>query len=576
MDGLAVSLVYENGALASGATRGDGRVGEDILANLKTIEAVPLVLRRPTAGEIDAFISRFRGEVDERRLHGLAAGPMGRIEVRGEAFMTKAVLADLNLIQEKAGEPVFANPRNAAAGSLRQLDPGVTASRRLDFFGYALLGDLGTTTHEQAHELMRLLGVKTNPLCFLARSLAEIRDFHEKIYRQRDRLPYWTDGIVVVVNRDDVFRDLGVIGKAPRGIAAFKFPAEQVTTVVEDIRVQVGRTGALTPVAVMRPVRVAGTTVTHATLHNQDEIDRLGIRIGDTVVLEKAGDIIPRIIKVITELRTGKEKKFRLPDRCPICGSRVERREGEVAYYCTSRDCFAQNLRRLAHFASKKAADIPGLGWKIVERLLEEGLIRDAADLYALRAADLAGLEHFAEVSAGKLVAAIASRRRLPLDRFIYALGIRHVGEETARDLAQQLKTFDRFLAAPEAELAAIPNIGPVVAASIREFLSDRANRDLIAKLLLAVTVERAKSAAGQLAGQTFVLTGTLNSLSRDEAQRRLRELGATVSGSVSKKTTYVVVGADPGSKAAQAEKLGVPRLNEDEFSAILNRTRIS
>jgi DNA ligase (NAD+) len=573
MDGLAISLVYEGGRLAAGATRGDGYVGEDVLANLRTVEAIPLSLRRPDERDIDDFVKKHAGRLDRKRFEERVRGLNGRIEVRGEVFMTKKVFEALNREQEAVGQSPFANPRNAAAGSIRQLDPAVTTARKLDFFGYTLLGDFGLETHEQAHELMRLLGIKTNPTCQLFRSLDGIEGFHEKIYRTRDKLPYWTDGIVVVVNQDAIFDRLGVVGKAPRGITAYKFPAEQVTTVVEDIRLQVGRTGALTPVAVMRPVRVAGTTVSHATLHNMDEIGRLGVKIGDTVVIEKAGDIIPKVVKVIIEARTGREKAFRLPRHCPACGRPIARRQGEVAYYCPNRNCYAQSKERITHFTAKNAVDMPGLGDKIIERLLDEGLIRDAADLFKLRPEDLQDLERFAEKSAANIIASIQSRRRIPLDRFILALGIRHVGEETAGDLAQHFLDLDALRRASQEDLAAVANIGPIVASSIREYFDDPAQKALVEKLLKVVEVERARrSAKGPLSGRTFVLTGTLKDFTRDEAKERIRRLGGQVTESVGPKTSYVVVGAEPGSKADKAKKLGIVILNEDEFSAILNK----
>ena len=572
MDGLAVSLVYEDGVLAAGATRGDGQVGEDITANLRTVDAIPLSLRRPDEDEIAAFIDRFGGRLDAGKFSAAMRGLAGRIEVSGEAFMTKAVLEQLNESQAAAGLPPFANPRNAAAGSLRQLDPGVTRARRLDFFGYALIASLGLRTHEQAHQAMKLLGVKINPLSRLAGSLQEVERFHRHIHETRDRLPYWTDGVVVVVDRDDIFDGLGVVGKAPRGIAAYKFPAEQATTVIEDIRIQVGRTGALTPVAVMKPVRVAGTTVTHASLHNMDEIGRLDARIGDTVVIEKAGDIIPKVVKVITEARTGRERVFRLPPDCPVCGSKVVRPEGEVAYYCPNKQCYAQSAERVAHFAA--VADMKGIGYRIIERFLDEGLIRDAADLYRLRPEDVAGLERFADKSAGNIIKTIQSRRRLPFDRFLNALGIRHVGEETARDLAAHFRDFGALRRAGAEELSAVANIGPVVAESLASYFADRSHAVFLDKLLQEVAVEkhRAGRGGGALSGQTVVLTGTLSSLTREEAKKRVRDAGGKVAESVSRKTSYVVAGADPGSKADKAAKLGVAILKEEQFLAILNR----
>lgn len=570
MDGLAVSLIYEDGELASGATRGDGRVGEDVFNNLKTIEAIPLSLRTPEDKEVAAFVKAFP-DIDEKVFRRAMASRAGRIEVRGEVYMSKPVFDALNAAQVKAGLPPFANPRNASAGSIRQLDPAITASRKLDFFGYALLGELGLSRHEQAHEALKLLGLPVNPLNRRADSLAEIQKYHEDVIARREKLPYWTDGVVVVVNDDAAFERLGVVGKTPRGIVAYKFPAEQATTVIEDIIVQVGRTGALTPVAVMRPVNVAGTTVSRATLHNLDEIERLDAKIGDTVILEKAGDVIPKIVKVITEARSGKERTFRMPKKCPECGGAVERKEGEVAFVCVNPRCPARALGGVLHFISRGAFDMQGLGDKIVERFLEVGLIKDAADLFALKEKDISGLERFAEKSSANIVAAIQGRRRIPLARFIYALGIRHVGYETALDLAQHFKTIGALRQASLEDLTAVPNVGPVMAQSVRDYFDDPDRAAFIAKLLRAVEVEAAKAPhKGPLAGKSFVLTGTLERLSRDEAKDRIRSLGGDVSESVGKKTAYVVVGADPGSKAEKAKKLGVAVLNEREFLAIL------
>lgn len=571
MDGLAMSLIYENGLLTSGATRGDGTVGEDILQNLRTIEAIPLRLHQPEQKQIDAFADRHKGSIDAKIFRRAASSLAGRIEVRGEVFMTKQVFDALNRSQEKAGLPPFANPRNAAAGSVRQLDPIITKSRRLDFFGYALIADVGLTTHEQAHEFLQLIGIKINPLSKLVTTTKGIEKYHEEVGKKRDKLSYWTDGVVVVVNRDEVYEGLGVVGKTPRGTIAYKFPAEQATTVIEDIRVQVGRTGALTPVAVMRPVRVAGSTVTHATLHNQDEIDRLGVRIGDTVVIEKAGDVIPKIITVIVEARSGKEKKFTLPKKCPECGAAVERHEGEVAAYCTNRECYARSALGILHFVSKGGVDMPGLGDKLVERLLDEGLIRDAADLYRLKEEDLVSLERFGDVSAKKLVTMIQARRRVPLARFLYGLGIRHVGEETAADIAEKFRTIEAVRAANEEALAAVPNVGGIVAKSLVSWFADPMHTAALDRLLKEVDVERAKAASkGPLTGKTFVLTGTLEKMSRDEAKTRIRALGGDVSESVSAKTTYVVAGAIAGSKLEKAKKLGVSVLNETRFLAML------
>ncbi|MBU1029198.1 NAD-dependent DNA ligase LigA, partial [Patescibacteria group bacterium] len=431
MDGLAVSLIYEDGLLVIGATRGDGVTGEEVLNNLKTVEAIPLKLRQPSAKEAEAFVQRFSDSVDAGKIKQFIASLKGRLEIRGEVYMSKAVFESLNQQREKSGDEFFANPRNAAAGSIRQLDPAVARARQLEFFGYGLIGDVGLNTHEQAHEFMKLLGVPINLLSRHMSSLTEVQDFFVKTAKRRESLPYWIDGIVVVVNNDRIFQQLGVVGKAPRGLVAYKFPAEQATTVVEEIKIQVGRTGAITPVAVMRPVRVAGTTVTHATLHNLDEIDRLDVQLGDTVVIEKAGDIIPKVIKVIKEARSGGEQKFRWPKKCPACGSEIQRRPGEVVHYCSNPGCYARSKESLSHFISKAGVNMDGIGEKMIEQFMEERLISDAADLFDLRQEDLVGLAGFGEKSAENVIASIQASRRVPLRKFIYALGIRHVGTQT-------------------------------------------------------------------------------------------------------------------------------------------------
>ena len=573
LDGLAVSLVYGDGVLVQGATRGDGRVGEDVLKNLKTIEAIPLALRVPDEKEIAAFLKDFGAGADEKKFRGAVTGHRGRIEIRGEAYMPKKVFDDINRGQAKAGLPSFANHRNAAAGSIRQLDPAITRSRRLDFFGYALLGELGLTNHEQAHEAMKLLGIPVNPLNRRAADLEEVENYHREIGLKRAKLEYWTDGAVVVVNDDKLFERLGVVGKTPRGIVAYKFPAEQATTVVEDIRVQVGRTGVLTPVAVMRPVFVAGSIVTHATLHNMDEIGRLDVRIGDTVILEKAGDVIPKIVKVLKEARAGKEKTFHMPKKCPECDTAVVRRAGEVAHLCPNKNCPAQSLGRILHLVSRGAFDMQGLGDKMIERFLEEGLIGDAADLFTLRKEDVAKLERFGDISSTNVIETVKSKKSIALWRFIYALGIRHVGAETAISLADHFRDIAALRKATLEDLVAVDDVGPVMAASIREYFDEPENAVLVDKLLKHVEIERPKARhTGPLSEKTFVLTGSLESMSRDEAAERIRALGGAVAESVGKKTSFVVVGVDPGLKADKAKKLKVPVLNEREFLAMVKQ----
>jgi DNA ligase (NAD+) len=567
MDGLAVSLVYEDGRLTVGATRGDGRVGEEVTMNLRTIEAIPLVLRRPSDTEIETFLKKWKGKVDADRVKRLLTTRAGRIEARGEVYMTKKQLAKLNKALEKKGEPLLANPRNASAGSIRQLDPKMAADRGLTFMAYGLFADHGLQTNEQKHEALRLLGFPVNPLGGRCPDADEVDKVFQYLGKQREKLAYWIDGVVVSINDNALFDALGVVGKTPRGYVAWKFAAEQGTTIVRDIIVSVGRTGALTPVAVMDPVQLAGTTVTHASLHNEDEIKRLGLKIGDTVIVEKAGDVIPKVIKVMENLRTGKEKAFRMPKKCPICGSDAARKEGEVATMCTNRGCFAQETQRLLHFVSRRAVDIRGLGDKIVEQLIQEGLVREEADFYKLTPDDLKGLERFADISANKLVKEIQAHTEISLDRFINALGIRHVGEETAADLAQNFGSFETFRAATKEDLLNVEGIGEIVADSIVAFMKDAQEKKRVDHLLEVVTIGSvAKRAPGKLTGTSWVLTGGLEAMSRDEAKDKIRALGGDVSESVSKKTSFVVVGTDAGSKADKAKKLGVTILDEAAF----------
>lgn len=538
MDGLAVSLVYEDGQFVQGSTRGDGKIGEDVTMNLRTIEAIPLELRKKIPG---------------------------RVEIRGEAFLTKKQLEEINKKQKKEGGELYANPRNTAAGTIRQLDPSIVAERKLSFYGYALITDLGTKTHAEAHKMIAELGIPQNPLNRLCKNLDEVEKFHQEVYKKREKLPYWLDGIVVNINDDRLFERLGVVGKTPRAMIAWKFPAEQATTIVREITVNVGRTGALTPVAVMDPVLVQGTTVTHASLHNEDEIRRLGLKIGDTVIIEKAGDIIPKVIQVLPKLRTGKEKEFHMPKKCPMCGSPVERKPGEVALICTNRNCFAQQLAKLLHVAY--AFDMRGLGEKIAEQLIQKGLVHEPADLWKLEAGDFLQLEGFAEISSNKLVKEIQDHRDIDLGRFINGLGIRHVGEETANDLAQAFGSIQHLREADLEKLMKVEGIGEVVAKSVVEHFKDAKNKKEVDHLLDVVRVKHAaKRKAGPLTGTSWVITGTLDAMSREQAKERIRELGGDVAESVSKNTSFVVVGAEPGSKYDKAQKLGVPILNELDF----------
>ncbi|MBP9869734.1 NAD-dependent DNA ligase LigA, partial [Patescibacteria group bacterium] len=525
----------------------------------------PLVLREPEEKEVKAFLKK-HSSVDEAKLRHALSGK-GRLEVRGEAYMLRSQLEKLNKKLVARGEAPFANPRNAAAGGIRQLDPKLALERGLLFLGWQIVGDIGATTHEQVHDFMSLIGIPTNAMNRLCRNVEEVEAFVHEVEKKREKLPYQIDGIVVNVNEDRVFGDLGVVGKTPRGAIAWKFAAEQGTTIVREIHISVGRTGALTPVAVMDPVVLAGTTVTHASLHNEDEINRLGLKIGDTVIVEKAGDIIPKVIQVLPKLRTGKEKAFHMPKNCPMCGSPVSRREGEVATVCSNPHCFAQELARLLHFVGRNTFDIRGLGDKIAEQLLQKGLVSEPADLFKLTAGDLEPLEGFAELSAKKLADEIQLHRKISLERFINALGIRHVGEETARDLSRALGSIDALRNASKEDLMAVEGIGEVVADAIVGYVSDKRTSSRLDHLLDVVDVESApKVKKGPFTGTSWVLTGTLEAMSREEAKEKIRALGGDISESVSKKTSYVVVGADPGSKEEKAKKLGLEILDEKAF----------
>ncbi len=583
LDGLAVSLIYEDGTFIRGATRGDGFVGEDITENLKMIESIPLTLHAPYPAHL---------------------------EVRGEAVMPKKVWQALNKIQEKKGLPLFANTRNAAAGSLRQLDPRLAQERKLDFFAWDAIG-LPVALHSETHATLRKLGFQVTPHEKKAKNTKEVFAFIDTVGKIRVGLPYGTDGIVISVDELALHSVLGVVGKAPRYSVAFKYPAERATTIVTDITTNVGRTGVLTPLAHFNPTLVAGSTVSKATLHNMDQINRLDIRIGDTVVIQKAGDVIPEVVEVLTKMRTGKEKKFTMPKKCPVCKSPVEKRvtggpqspasnglaslqlklsgprasdlgagalrtpgvrDTSVAYYCTNKNCPARNARSMQHFVN--VFEIYTVGPKILDRLKDEGLISDAADLFTLEISDLSGLERFGAKSAENIISSIKSHMKIPLWRFIYALGILHVGEQTAHDVAAHFKTLEKIMHATKEDFNAIENIGPVVATSISDFFSHSENSAFVKKLLdNGITIEKIKSApAGtqKLSGKTFVLTGTLPTLSRDEAKQKIIDSGGKVSGSVSSKTSYVVSGNDPGSKYADAQKLGVTILNEEAFLKLL------
>lgn len=546
MDGIACSLLYQDGVLVRAATRGDGYTGEDVTQNVKTIDAVPLRLRQKTTGDI---------------------------EVRGEIYMPYQSFIKHNEQRQKAGQPLFANPRNATAGAVRQLDPKLTAKRDLNFMAYQLIENPAPAYHHEEHERLEELGFKANTkLNSLAKNLEDVFDFHKKVISKRAKLPYQIDGIVVQVNDRRLFNRLGVIGKAPRGAIAYKFDPEEATTKLLDIILQVGRQGTLTPVAVLEPVQVAGVTVSRATLHNEDEIKRKGILIGDTVVVRRAGDVIPEVVEPVKTLRTGKEKSFKFPKTCPICGSPIERKEGEAAYRCTNPNCYGSKLLQLRHFTTKAAFDMPGLGEKVIDKLYDADLISDPADLFSLKPSDIMVLPSFGEKSAENIISTIQSRREVGLHQFIYGLGIRHVGVETADALAKHFGDIKKILAAKPEELENVLDIGPIVSQSIADYFSNKKNREFVERLLdkVEVKTEKIQKKTGPLRGKSIVFTGTLETMTRSDAQEKARQAGADVNDSVSKNTDIVVVGANAGSKAEKARKFGVRILSEKDFLKII------
>ena len=549
-DGLAITLTYRDGVFVQGATRGDGSVGEDVTENLRTVRDIPLRLNEPVA----------------------------ELEVRGEVLMFNRDFALLNEAQRARGEKEFVNPRNAAAGSLRQLDSRITAARRLSFFAYGMGHCAGIELPGEHHlqmALLQRLGVAVAHQRRLVRGVSGLLDYFADMGRMRAELPFAIDGVVYKVNDTALQQQLGYVSRAPRFAIAHKFPAEEASTTLLAIEIQVGRTGALTPVARLAPVFVGGVTVTNATLHNEDEIRRKDVRIGDVVIVRRAGDVIPEVARVVLERRPADAREFVMPDICPVCGSHVAKAEDEAVSRCTGGlFCPAQRKQALLHFASRRAVNIDGLGDKLVEQLVDANIVRTPADLYRLGLPDIIDLERMGEKSAVNLLAAIEHSKQTTLARFIFALGIRNVGETTAKDLAQHYGSLDKLLAADEADLLQVRDVGPVVAHSIRDFLQEIHNREVIEQLRacgVAWQEHQMRVATGlPLSGKTFVLTGTLPSLSRDEAKERLEALGAKVSGSVSKKTDYVLAGTEAGSKLDKARELGVAILDEAQFMALL------
>lgn len=557
IDGLHIIFTYEKGILKVAATRGDGVIGENVTNNIRTIESVPLKLEK----EVDVI-------------------------VEGEVFMNKKIFDKLNEERKKKGEPVFANPRNAAAGAVRQLDPKIVQERKLDTFIYDISGGeygIPKTQNEELKELMAL-GFKVNKHFRLCRNIDEVIKFWDYVQKIRNKENYWIDGVVVKVNRRDFQQRLGYTGKAPRWAIAFKFPAEQATTILEDIVVQVGRTGALTPVAHLKPVVVAGSTVSRATLHNEDFIKDLDIRVGDTVIIQKAGDVIPEVVKVLKNLRPKGTKSYHFPKKCPVCHSPVERKKGEAAHYCTNKKCFATELRSLNHLVSKKAFDIDHLGPKIVEQLVNEGLIKNAPDIFRLKKGDLEPLERFAEKSAENLIESIEKSTKVPFGKFLFSLGIRFVGEETAFDLAKAVQRISKIkIDSPKdiikafqklslEDLQQIEGIGDKVGESIYKWFQDKDNLKLLDEFDEAgITIETEKIKGKMpLENKIFVLTGGLETLSRDDAKEKIRDIGGHVTSSVSKNVDYIVAGKEPGSKYDKANKLGLKIISEQEFLKML------
>ncbi|MBI3256043.1 MAG: NAD-dependent DNA ligase LigA [Candidatus Andersenbacteria bacterium] len=549
IDGVALSLIYEDNVLIRAATRGDGSQGEDVTQNIKTIEAIPL---------------RLQEKVPER------------LEVRGEAYMLKKDFDRMNAQQVKAGKPAFANPRNVSAGSIRQLDPAMTASRPLRFFAWEITQGLPIKTRQEEYGRLQELGFPVPPGATLCASMEEVGTFLAQATDKRLNHPFQVDGLVVKINDLAISRRLGVVGKAPRGSAAFKFAAEEATTIVEDIVVQVGRTGTLTPVAHLKPVQVAGTTVSRATLHNADEIARKDVRIGDTVIIHKAGDIIPEIVKVLPNLRPAKTKPFKMPTKCPICGSPVTQAEDGVAVKCTNQNCFSQERERILHAVSRAAFDIEGLGEKITEQLIQEGLIEDAADLWDLTEGDLLPLERFAEKSAKKLIEEIAAKKKFSLSRFLVALSIPHVGTVTAQHMARVFRTLEKLLAAGEETLSNVPGVGEKTAPAVHAFLHNSHTKHLLAKYKKFGIIIMAEKTGGPLAGKTFVFTGSMAGMTRDEAKQRVQGLGALTASTVGEKVDYLVAGIDAGSKLKKAKELGVTVLSPAEFDTMIRENRHS
>ncbi len=581
-DGLAISLEYKDGILEIGSTRGNGRIGENVTQNLKTIEAIPLHLLEKEK-VIDNLLKIGMNKVANRLKDKFPR----YLEVRGEVLLDKKEFKRINEERIKQGLSLYANPRNVAAGSIRQLNPKITSSRHLNSYIYELVTDLGQETHEQEHLILKAFGFKTHCNNEKVNSLEKVFLLHKKIKKQRDSLPYEIDGVVVIVNNEEHFKELGTVGKAPRGAIAYKFPSKEATTIVENIIIQVGRTGVLTPVAILKPVQISGATITRATLHNKEEIKRLGLKIGDTIIVNRAGDVIPQVVKVLKDLRTGNEKIFHMPKKCPVCGYNTEEDDGGILVRCSNKNCFARFQERLYHFIGKGAFDIKGIGPKLINRFLDEGLIQDATDLFDLKEGDIAPLERYGEKSSQNIVFTIQANKNILLNRFLFALGILHIGEETALLLA---KYFQKKLDLNKVsiqnlikigsnlkreELEQISSIGPKIGKAVYDWFNDKKNIEFLKKLqqkdiqLLPVSISEKH---GKLKDLRFVITGVLKSISREQAKEKILTLGGKVNEALSSKTNYLIVGENPGSKYQKAKKLDVKTINEKEFLWILKK----
>jgi len=578
IDGLSINLTYERGSLVCAATRGNGVVGENVTPNIRTIRSVPLRLgegRKGGGEEGRQGDKETRRQGEEEPTPNTQHPTPSLIEVRGEVFLTHEEFRRINEANEEAGLPTFANPRNAAAGSVRQKDPGVTASRRLTVFLYAVGAAEGVRFESQMDllETYGAWGLRTNPNVRVCGNIDEVLAFTEEWKECKEGLNYDIDGVVVKVNSFAMQRELGFVSRSPRWAIAFKYPALQVQTVVEDILIQVGMTGALTPVAALKPVAVAGVVVSRATLHNQDEITRKDVRIGDTVVIQRAGEVIPEVVEVVTSARTGAEQPYVMPTHCPSCGTEVVRPEGEAVTRCPNPSCPAKVRERIQHFVSRNAMDIESLGGKRIDQLIDAGLVRDPSDLYRLTMEQLLPLERMGEKLASNILGAIEKSKSCPLNRLLFALAIRHVGEHTAEVLADHFGTLPRVMEASVDALNGVYEIGQTTAESVAEFFADPANRAMVERLLEAGVNPKCSDSAprsDRFAGRTFVFTGALTLFTREDAERTVKQLGGRASGSVSKSTSYVVAGEKAGSKLAKAQELGVPVLTEEQFQEMV------